>query len=65
MTEILSVIEPESTLNDFPEDVNTQTPIQNRYTRNSEVHSAIDYEVNHLLRTVTFACFFQLLFLVP
>lgn len=48
MTEILSVIEPESTLNDFPEDVNTQTPIQNRYTRNFVVHSATDYEVNHL-----------------
>jgi hypothetical protein len=32
MTEILSVIEPESALSDFPEDINTQTPIQNRYT---------------------------------
>ena len=30
MTEILTIAEPESVI-DAPDDVNTQTPIQNRY----------------------------------
>lgn len=45
MTEVLSVTEPETALYDLPEDINSQTPIQNRY---HNLLADINYLCNNL-----------------